>query len=122
MLTAYDDFETAIQMLKRAPSIEAFCKNEEYKTFYHHVRKYLNVYELMAVGIETKMLDTHTCFRYASDVVIATYGDCKELIEYLQQSPADAHCYAAMVSRAMIWKATKEKMARKTELPLRLAP
>jgi hypothetical protein len=57
MLTAYDNFHTGIIEMKKATSVDDFCTSEAMRPHYLWIRKYLNVHELIAVGIKEKVLD-----------------------------------------------------------------
>jgi hypothetical protein len=53
LLDAYDDFWSGIETMKKMP-INDFCTSEdlEVRKHYFAVRKYLNVHELVAIGIK----------------------------------------------------------------------
>ena len=46
MLTAYDNYVASKAQIAQHPDIKQFCKTKGYE----HVRAYLNILELMAVG------------------------------------------------------------------------
>jgi hypothetical protein len=52
-LDAYDDFWSGIETIKKMP-INDFCTSSdlEVRKYYFAVRKYLNVHELVAIGIK----------------------------------------------------------------------
>ncbi|MET4180680.1 hypothetical protein ABIB94_002780 [Bradyrhizobium sp. JR7.2] len=66
MLTAYDHFHNGIEAMKLASSVEIFCAdpNEQMRKHYLSIRKYLNVHELVAVGIREEVLDPEVCYSY----------------------------------------------------------
>jgi hypothetical protein len=64
MTTAYDHFHDGIAAMREAPSAESFCTSEETRKHYLSIRKYLNVHELVAVGIREEVLDPEVCYSY----------------------------------------------------------
>lgn len=64
MIAAYDHFHDGIAAMGSAPSAEAFCTSEHTRKHYLSIRKYLNVHELVAVGIREEVLDPEVCYSY----------------------------------------------------------
>ena len=64
LVEAWDEFERATEALKSAPSVEEFCEAVAYSNNYLAIRRYLNIHELIAVGIKNKMFDDRTCFDF----------------------------------------------------------
>src|SRR5262245_48539538 len=64
-LDAYDDFWTGVRLMKTVP-IDDFCNSAELDVRKHYfaVRRYLNVHELIAVGIKNRMFDHRTCYDF----------------------------------------------------------
>jgi hypothetical protein len=62
MLTAYDNFHAGIIEMKKVTSVEEFCTSELTRPHYLWIRKYLNVHELIAVGIRENVLDSNVCY------------------------------------------------------------
>lgn len=60
LLVAYDKYRTSVDVLRKATDLDAFCQTDDY----HHVRSYLNILELMAVGIENSTFDERICYVY----------------------------------------------------------
>ncbi|WP_338696699.1 hypothetical protein V5279_09495 [Bradyrhizobium sp. 26S5] len=52
--------------MKEASSAESFCTSPDEQARKHHlsIRKYLNVDELVAVGIREEVLDPEVCYSY----------------------------------------------------------
>ncbi len=63
MITAYDHFHDGIAAMRKAPSAESFCTSEQTRKPYLSIRKYLNVHELVAVGIREEVLDPEVAIR-----------------------------------------------------------
>jgi hypothetical protein len=80
LLLAYDKYRSAIVALDGATDLELFCQTDEY----HHVRSYLNIIELMAVGIESKTLDERICYVFWYGLVLDAMASAARLIDHIQ--------------------------------------
>ena len=69
LVDAYDEFWAGIRHM-RTIAIQDFCtsEKEDVRKHYFAVRKYLNVHELIAVGIKNGMFDDRTCYDFWSRV------------------------------------------------------
>lgn len=81
LLVAYDHYRAGISELLKATDLEQFCKSEHY----HHVRSYLNVLELMAVGIENATFDERICYVYWKGFVLDAMADTARLIDHIRE-------------------------------------
>jgi Domain of unknown function (DUF4760) len=68
---AYDEFWDGVRHMGTMP-IQDFCNSEnaDVRKHYFAVRKYLNVRELIAVGIKNGMFDGRTCYDFWSRILI----------------------------------------------------
>ena len=81
LLTAYDNYKSGIDALRKVTDdLEAFCKTDDYR----HVRNYLNVFELMAVGIENSTFDERICYVYWKGFVLDTMRETSKLIDHIR--------------------------------------
>ena len=76
---------------KVTDDLEAFCKTDDYR----HVRSYLNVFELMAVGIESRTFDERICYVYWKGFVLDTMRETLKLIDHIRTR---ASTFVAFVS------------------------
>jgi hypothetical protein len=67
-------------VLRNVNDLDAFCKTDDY----HHVRSYLNVLELMAVGIENNTFDERICYVYWKGFVLDAMRDTAKLIDHIR--------------------------------------
>lgn len=81
IVDAYHAFESAMEKFKEHGSVENLYNDE---ADYRSVRAYLNIHELVAVGIHKRVLDEKVCFDFWSDELMDAYEDGKPLIEYLR--------------------------------------
>ena len=63
------------------------------------VRKYLNVHELIAVGIKNDMLDVRTCFDFWGDVLIRGVEATKPVVDHVRARPANQAMYRRQSTR-----------------------
>ena len=80
LLIAYDKYRSAIDALRNVTDLDAFCKTDDY----HHVRSYLNVLELMAVGIENSTFDERICYVYWKGFILDAMRDTAKLIDHIR--------------------------------------
>ena len=81
LLTAYDNYKSGVNALRESKDdFEAFCKTDNYR----HVRNYLNVFELLAVGIENNTFDERICYVYWKGFVLDTMRETAKLIDHIR--------------------------------------
>jgi Domain of unknown function (DUF4760) len=109
MLTAYDNFHTGIIEMKKATSIEDFCTSEAMRSHYLWIRKYLNVHELIAVGIREKVLDKDVSYSYWADTLTNGYSDAKPVLDFVRNRPRNKYTYADLGKLNREWVERKQK-------------
>jgi len=84
MLEAHRDFRTAVKALKAhlaaGGTVKAFEETEE--PAYRHILKYLNIHELVAVGIKNRVFDEDVCFNFWGDVLVQHANETAAVIDY----------------------------------------
>lgn len=71
---------------------------------YWAIRTYLNLHELMAVGIRRNVLDDNVCYDFWSGELERCYSKTKALIEFIQRTPDEESTYCEMVRVAERWR------------------
>jgi hypothetical protein len=94
MIVAYDNFHSGLEAMRKARNIEDFCTSENSRAHYLAIRKYLNVHELIAVGIKKEVLDKDVCYDYWCDTLTNGYRDAEPLIEYVRSRPKNKYTYS----------------------------
>jgi hypothetical protein len=89
MLTAYNTYVTSKAAMNSYSDMREFCQTEHYD----HVRAYLNILELMAVGVHHKTFDQRICYAYWCDFIRDAVTDCQPLLEYLRKLPSGGFSY-----------------------------
>lgn len=119
MLEAHRDFRTAVKALKlhleAGKTVKSFEDADE-KT-YRNILKYLNIHELVAVGIKNRVFDGDVCFNFWGDVLVQHADETAAVIDYeiaSEATPSAAflelrQLSAAWTERARIWRDKQAK-------------
>jgi Domain of unknown function (DUF4760) len=97
--------------LKAGNQCSAFVSTAEY----WHIRDYLNLHELMAVGIKNDVFDDNVCFDFWSRELEGAYKNTQPLIEHIQEKVADEQdTYTELVKVAKRWLARETTVSGAT--------
>jgi len=111
MIVAYDCFHAGLNEMKKAKNIEEFCKSDPSRPHYLAIRKYLNIHELIAVGIKENVLDETVCYEYWADTLTNGYSDAKPVIDYVRNRPKNKYTYSELEALNLGWLERKNKAA-----------
>ena len=103
MLAAYNTYVTSKAEMNAYSDMKAFCQTEHYD----HVRAYLNILELMAVGVHNNTFDQRICYAYWCDFIKGAVRDCRPLLEYLRTLPSGNVSYGDLVRLEKRWTSAK---------------
>lgn len=78
----------------------SFIESDEYWA----IRDYLNLHELMAVGILKEVFDDDVCYDFWAGEMRRAYAQAMPLINYVQSKPGEEYTYAEMLKVAKKWK------------------
>ena len=106
MLTAFDKFHAGIQAMKKASSVEA---DKEAREHYFCIRKYLNIHELIAVGLREEVLDADVVYFYWGNTLTNHYSDAKPVLDFLAKREKNKYTYADLHELNAKWVARKAK-------------
>jgi hypothetical protein len=102
-LEAYKDFASAVDRLnsslKNGSDLTEFAATESY----WKLRDYLNLHELMAVGILNDVLDDDVCYYFWSGKMERSYRNTLPVICYVQSLPGQCDTYVELVKIAKRW-------------------
>ncbi|MCW1997008.1 DUF4760 domain-containing protein [Bradyrhizobium diazoefficiens] len=95
MLEAYADFEKALKNFKahtaNGKDIKTFIDGPETGKDYKKILRYLNVHELVAVGIKNNIFDERVCYNFWSDAMVRHVRETRPVIEYeIEDGGSDA--------------------------------
>jgi hypothetical protein len=106
LLDAYDEFWDGIKRMNTMALIDfATAEDKDIQKYYFAVRKYLNVHELIAVGLKNGMFDNQTCYDFWCDVLIRGVDASRPLIDLLRQRPGHEETYSELDRLYDSWKA-----------------
>jgi hypothetical protein len=77
------------------------------------VRKYLNIHELVAVGLRQKVLDPETCFTYWGEVLTNNCNDARPILDYVKNRPRNLLTHVELEELHAAW--TEKKRRRTTK-------
>ena len=113
-LDQHKQFKEAIEKLKeysgKSRKIEEFVESE--KDEYWAIRDYLNLHELVGVGINQEVFDDNVCYDFWSGEMRRARRDTKELVDYIQSLPDEKDTYCEFVEVAMRWHGRDEVKGR----------
>jgi hypothetical protein len=111
-LAAHKKFTTATDSLQAAlkdsKNLDAFATTDAY----WNLRDYLNLHELMSVGILNKVLDDDVCYFFWSGEMERTYENTLPLIRYVQTLQGEHDTYIELVKVAKRWMKRDATIAR----------
>jgi hypothetical protein len=100
-------------------SMEKFANDRDPQVIYHdaaarrRVCAYLNVNELIAVGVDNKLLDEDLTFDFWSDELIGAYKDNIAFIEFMRTKDSAPFSYHALEKLYRRWLKRDEEDRRK---------
>jgi Domain of unknown function (DUF4760) len=103
MLLAYNTYVGSKAKIPTYSDIREFCRTEHYD----HVRAYLNILELMAVGVNYNTFDQRICYVYWCDFVKSSVEDCRPLLDHLRKLPSGNFSYGDLVRLEKRWTSPK---------------
>jgi len=84
MLEAHRDYVAAVKKLKlhlaAGETVKSF--EEAHDPIYRSILKYLNIHELVAVGIKNRVFDDDVCYGFWADVLVQHANETKAVIDY----------------------------------------
>jgi hypothetical protein len=122
MLDVHRDFRAAVKALKlhlaAGRTVNSFEENDE-KT-YRNILKYLNIHELVAVGIMNRVFDGDVCFNFWGDVLVQHADETAAVIDYEIENEATSpaaffqlrQLSAEWTERAGVWREKQAKRKR----------
>jgi hypothetical protein len=102
---SHDEYQKAIDPLKMIVTDKGEMQNSFAETKpYWAIRNYLNLHELLAVGVLKKIFDEEVCYDFWSGELVLAYLDALPLIKYVQAQKNSKNVYIELEKLAMRWK------------------
>jgi Domain of unknown function (DUF4760) len=114
LLEAYDKFHAGVEQMK-SMTIDVFCtsKDEPIREHYFAVRKYLNIHELIAVGIKNGMFHDRTCYDFWAGILFRGVDAARPVIDHVRRRPGREATYSELEILYTKWKKLERKLARR---------
>ena len=110
MVDAHTAFQKALKPMEAhacsGKSMESFCKDAEgfYTADYLAITSYLNIHELVAMGIKNKVFDEEVCYNFWSDALVQHANDAHRLIEYESSIKGSEAAFLELRSLKVKWE------------------
>ncbi|HVO94561.1 MAG TPA: DUF4760 domain-containing protein [Terriglobales bacterium] len=105
LLTAHKNYLKGIEALEihlaAGKTLAAFTETEACS----HIRDYLNVHELLAVGIHQDVLDDNVSFNFWHRELMRACSKTANLIAHIQTQPGNQKTYVDLVALCQRWEA-----------------
>jgi hypothetical protein len=102
MLTAYRDYVAGLSASKKYQDIDQFEKNDP--TSYMAVRMYLDVNELICIGINHGAFDQRVCYGFWYNILNKARSEGADIINHARQPADGGHTYDHILSVSDRWR------------------
>jgi hypothetical protein len=99
MIAAFRCFDDGVKEFRSFLSMEAFMESQHSRS----IQRYLNIHELMAVGMHTKIFDQRVCYTFWSDILAAHHNDTGRLIAHIRRQPGGSATYEDLLRLHRRW-------------------
>lgn len=99
MLAAYSGYTAALKKLEETNSIDDFSSTPEYQS----IRTYLDVNELISIGISRKVFDERVCYGFWYTILTTACRDAAKVIDHARRKP-NGERNARWTGRPLIWQ------------------
>jgi hypothetical protein len=99
MLVAYNLYVAGKAQISSYSDMKVFYQTEHYEP----VRAYLNILELMAVGVHYNTFDQRICYIYWGDFIKRTVTDCRPLLVYISGLPTGSLSFRDLIKLEKRW-------------------
>ena len=93
-----------IARIDAGDAYETFENDPQYKV----VESYLNIHELLAVGLRHEILDEIVCFEYWADALVGHFKDARRIIETVRNRPGNKSAYIQVEQLAKRWEKLRD--------------
>jgi Domain of unknown function (DUF4760) len=102
MLTAYQDYVDGLEVAKQYNDVDQFKKAEA--KAYGAVRTYLDVNELICIGINHKAFDQRVCYGFWYNILDRARTEGSKIIDHARTPVDGAHTYDHILSVNDRWR------------------
>jgi hypothetical protein len=113
-LDAHAEYLDGVAEMKKHLGEHKACEGFVGSDSYRKIRAYLNLHELMAVGINQNVFDDEVCYDFWKGELLRAYSATRALIKCIQEQPDEKYTYIELTKVAERWTKgrTKHPVAR----------
>jgi uncharacterized protein DUF4760 len=100
VLAAFFSFSSALHAMENQPSIEEFARTPDYKA----IRNYLDINELLAIGVRKQVFDEEVCYGFWRGVLDRAATRARPVIDHARRPPHE-NTYENLLALHARWKA-----------------
>jgi hypothetical protein len=100
MIDAHTKYRDAVSALKTSTDLGAFAESNHGRA----MRTYLNIHELMAVGVHRKVFHNGVCYAYWVAELKRACEDCNRYLLYLKNDPNEKGTFSELVKLNSSWQ------------------
>jgi hypothetical protein len=104
LLTRFFNFESKVGALNAAMTPTTTMAELNAMTDYPAIRSYLNIHELIAVGIRLKVFDRKVCYHYWSNIFVEHCNAADKVIEVSRKAPEHRKQFSELLSLKHRWE------------------
>jgi hypothetical protein len=109
---AFSNYQRSLKTLNAAPiDIAGFTETP----YYEAIRTYLDINELIAVGIHKRIFDETICYEFWSGELLRCYPDSKSIIDYVRNQAGYEDYYEHLLQLNNEWQ--KRELQRRHNSP-----
>lgn len=107
-LVAHKNYTKSVEVMRKHLQQKKPLKTFVNTDAYWSIREYLNLHELMGVGINQGVFDDDVCFDFWHGELRRAYQATEALIRYIQTQPDENKTYIELVKVQACWAARKQ--------------
>ncbi len=113
LLEAYDEFHAGIDEMN-SMNIDVFCTTKDVviRKHYFALRRYLNIHELIAVGIKNGMFHDRTCYDFWAGILFRGVEAARPVLDHVRGRPGREATCCELETLYTRWKELEQKLAR----------
>jgi uncharacterized protein DUF4760 len=104
-----ESLEAVYQFIDAGKSLKEIARTKEYKD----IHACLNIHELLAIGISTKVFDKKVAYHYWSAALVSHRKQAERLISFSTEDPSDYSAYLGMITLSEEWEKDIAEWVRK---------
>jgi Domain of unknown function (DUF4760) len=122
LLKRFSDFESKVEALNAAMTPTTTMAELSVMPDYPSIRSYLNIHELIAVGIRLEVFDRKVCYHYWSNVFVDQCNAAEKVIAVARRAPEHRKQFSELLELKYKWERKLRRHRWWQGLPMDRAP